>query len=75
MAHFDGRNAVLLDWSWDFVSTELNIAKHCRVQPCRLKGIHGLNTLDALLSDIDLSDPRGFMSVTKPKIDEGFPTL
>lgn len=71
MAHFDGRNAILLNGRRHLISTKLDIAKHYRVQSCCIKFIDRLNTLDTLLGNIDLGNPWDLMLATKAKFVEG----
>lgn len=59
MTTANGRNAVLLDGSGDFVAAKLDILNHCRVELGLIEAPDGDDANRALLLQLDLGDPDG----------------
>jgi hypothetical protein len=61
----NGRQCVLLNRGWNFVSSQDNIAQHDRVEGRIFERVHWMNASRAFLDNLNLSDAAKKLGVSK----------
>jgi hypothetical protein len=65
MALEDSRENILLNWSWDFVFSKLDVNLHNWMQASVLERSDGVDSYAALLDNLELGNTAGISAVFK----------